>query len=287
MANTAYRKPIIGGDLDAWGPFNDAFIRDTIGKCSVKLYDNAGALTVSKGRIGISDGIVEALCVIDTLTAVSLAAIGNSQWAEVYMTVAGTAVSFDVAAIAGATLADVIHATFTGAWDQDKGGYYINAARRCIGIVWKGSTGGLDGIINVNGDGTEGYNGYAYLESTQTQKMMWQKYKDHYRNWAIYQIGNWNMNATSFILLAHLLSATIWKKIRNIYITIRTDDESYYNPLTSMADAVDPNLLRGGCTNFTSTVIAIIRRAGSLFALDGLYNDPAYNRGWVFIELSE
>jgi hypothetical protein len=260
MANTAYRKPIIGGDLDAWGPFNDAFIRDTIGKCSVKLYSNAGALTVSKGRIGINDGVVEALSVIDTLTAVSLAAIGNSQWAEVYMTVAGTAVTFGVAAIAGATLPDVIHATFTGAWSQEYGGYYINPSRRCIGLAWKGSTGVLDGIINVNGDGVEGYNGYSYLTSAQTQKMQWDKYKDKFRKWCDVTWSGWDMDSTGNFGIN--ISITNWNtcvEIQPIFLN------------TATTEKWDLHVDGGGYTYLSNALLRMVRAGG------GIYDAAAFN----------
>lgn len=152
MANTFFRKPIIGADNHSWAPFNDAFIKDAIGNYSSYLYDDSGILKVAKGRIGISDGTNLGISIVDTITTIALSSVSNSYWAKIEMSVSGTAVTFSAANITGETDPSSIPAVFGTAWDGEKNGYYISTNKRLIGVVWKNSSGTLNGVVNVRGN---------------------------------------------------------------------------------------------------------------------------------------
>jgi len=281
MANVFWRKPISGGDENNWDQYNDAHILEAIGECNVTIYDNGGTLTISKGRIGINDGTNQGVAILDTEETPSIAGIANSHWAEVYMTVSAGSVSFTVLQMAD-TDPSIIPSTFTGAYNPEKGGYYIVATRRCIALIWKGSGGNLDGIINVLNN-SKGYNGYCYLNNAQTEKMMWQIIKESFRNWAIIDIGDWNMTGFQ-VVVNH--SITNWKKIRNMDVIIRNDPNTGRRVLNTFYNVPDPNLLHGGIREFTSTTITLERRTGGVFDSTD-YDSTTYNRGWIYCELAE
>lgn len=281
MANVFWRRPITGGDENSWAQYNDAHILDAIGQCSLKAYDNAGTLNISKGRCGINNGASEGVSIIDTVEVVDFSGIANSHWAVVYMTVSGAVPSFGITQRAE-TDSTVVPAAFTGAYDTEKDGYYIVAARRIIAMVWIGSTGGLDGIINVQ-SGQEGYNGYVYVDSGQTKKLMWNVTKGSYRNWGIYEIGDWDMVATASVSITISVDRT---KIRHISVLVRGDTAAIdISPLDKASSATG---ICAGTYNLTGVLnnAFLARVAGGAF--DNInYDSTSYNRGWIYFEIEE
>ena len=151
MANYFWKHPVDHGDNNLWGPKAAEIIQSGgIGANTCYLYDDSGTLKVSTGHIGISDGTVIGCSNIDTVTTISIAGVSNGNWAEVYMSVSGTSVTFAAIDISGATTETTIPTDFLNAFSTVKNGYYINAARRCIGIIWKTSGGALSHIINAH-----------------------------------------------------------------------------------------------------------------------------------------
>lgn len=93
-------------------------------------------------------------------------------------------------------------------------------------------------------------------------------------------LGSWNMDSTSSITVAHGLSSVQWKKIRNIFIYIRNDnDDAYYtNGRTAGGGGVGM-----GVQEIDDTNITIVRETGGFF--DGsAFNDPGFDRGYMVIE---
>lgn len=173
--STAFRFANEGADENTWAQYVLAMERINIGVNTCKLYNDGGVLKLSKGRIGIDDGTQPSICEIDTVETIALT--GNtSQWQEVYMTVAGTAVSFATADIVGATDPRFLPAGFTGVYNAEKEGYYINADRRCIGIVWVNAAGTLEGIINTLNN-ADGFEGYALTDDANDWIYTYSKYK--------------------------------------------------------------------------------------------------------------
>lgn len=95
-------------------------------------------------------------------------------------------------------------------------------------------------------------------------------------------IGDWNMDTTTTLSVAHGLSATEWKTIRNIQTTLRDDIESAYTKL-EMMDSVTTGILSGGVGYFDATNIELYRYTGGRY--DGTdFDSTSYNRGWVEFE---
>lgn len=86
-------------------------------------------------------------------------------------------------------------------------------------------------------------------------------------------IGDWDMDATVGINVAHSLSATEWKTVRQIDVMIRNDVDTQYHPLLyPNAGAMD-----GG---ISSTNIAIERDTGGFFDSTS-FDSTSYNRGYI------
>lgn len=97
----------------------------------------------------------------------------------------------------------------------------------------------------------------------------------------IINIGDWDMDATTRVTVAHGLGAE-WKKIRCISVIIRNDSDDSYSLLSNFTDAVDPDLLAGGIWGFDGTNIILERRASGKFDLT-THDSTSYNRGWIYI----
>jgi hypothetical protein len=95
----------------------------------------------------------------------------------------------------------------------------------------------------------------------------------------IINIGDWDMDATSSIAVAHGLTLT---KIRSVTGMIRSDDDALYVGINPSRDTLvsssDVSVAYIDATNIT-----LVRRAGS--TPDGTdYNATSFNRGWLVIE---
>jgi len=93
------------------------------------------------------------------------------------------------------------------------------------------------------------------------------------------EIGDWNMDADAGKVVPHGLSATEWKTIRKIDVTIRNDADLLYAPLDTI-DQPTNGLISGGVYYWDDTNIELTRTTGSG------YDDPScsatsYNRGWI------
>lgn len=92
----------------------------------------------------------------------------------------------------------------------------------------------------------------------------------------VIQIGDWNMDSTASVNVAHGLTLS---KIRTIEVKIRDDSAAGVYPI-DIAD-LTTGLTDGNCqANATNIVIA--RRTGGLFD-SASYDSTGYNRGWITI----
>lgn len=159
MANNFVREPIINADINTWANYELPQNRRSEGINTAKIYDDSGTLKISKGVIGLNDGTNRGTILIDTVTTINIGSCANANWCKIEVSVSGTAVTVAAATIAGATNAKSLPADFTSAYNPEKGGFYITATKRCIGIAWKNTGGTLEGVVNSLSeiDGWEGY----------------------------------------------------------------------------------------------------------------------------------
>jgi hypothetical protein len=147
MAESFSRKPIPGGDLDAWATYNDTEHLRSYGINTAYLFSDAGTLKLSPGQIGINNGTLKGTITITANYSFSLVGLTASRWAQIELVVAGAVVTPSIASIAAGSDAKVLPTAFTGSYNGQKGGFYINATKRCIGLVWINAGGALEGII--------------------------------------------------------------------------------------------------------------------------------------------
>jgi hypothetical protein len=93
-------------------------------------------------------------------------------------------------------------------------------------------------------------------------------------------IGDWDMDATATIAVAHGLSSTEWKTIRNISVVVRNDsDDGYYSDSFSFSEAST----QLGISSMDATNVNVDRLGssdGGLF--DSVnFDSTSYNRGYI------
>ena len=287
MANIFRRIPIAGGDNNTWAPYLLAIISDSVGCYSSYLYDDSGTLKLSKGKIGINNDTNEGICLIDTVTTITLDAT-NGIWQKIEVSVFGSAVTLSATAIAGKTDPSVVPTEFTGAYDPEKSGYYISTTKRCIGVIFKNSAGVLDGIVNAENN-ILGYYGTSYLVTAHTNQIWWEKKQGLWKCHTKLQIGLWNM--TDGTQVRHITHNINGLKIKNIFVVI-LDDAGNPSPLINATPtAVLSGFFRAYVTDGTGNINTVIslgmtNAVGNWFNTVS-YNDPAINRGYIYLDLDE
>ena len=94
----------------------------------------------------------------------------------------------------------------------------------------------------------------------------------------IIDIGDWNMDSTNSVTIAHGLTLA---NIRSVSAIIRDDADTFSVPLTP-GNIISGTEVDIWISTINSTTIALLRRAGSSF--DGpSFDSTSYNRGWVTI----
>lgn len=95
----------------------------------------------------------------------------------------------------------------------------------------------------------------------------------------IINIGDWNMDTTANVSIAHGIAD--YKKIRGINIVIRADDDISYNNFPSWGGGA-----ADGAGNSFTTNFVLYRATGG--AYDGnAYDSTSFNRGWICIHYVE
>lgn len=116
----------------------------------------------------------------------------------------------------------------------------------------------------LSGSGLANYDGATVKRLTKTK---------------IVNIGDWNMDTTGNVTVAHGLSAADWKKIKNVSATIRNDADSAYYPIDAVNNIAAPN---GGIDGYDSTNITLRRTVTGDFD-NAAFDSTGYNRGFVTI----
>lgn len=96
----------------------------------------------------------------------------------------------------------------------------------------------------------------------------------------ILDIGNWNMDTTPSVSVAHGLT---YGKIRNAQASIRRDDDTFTNDLISGNSG---STGKSGAIYWDSTNINLIRITTEIFDAAN-YSSTSYNRGWITITYVE
>jgi len=146
--STFTRRPTPGGDSGIWDQFQLPQDYISLSLLTTYLYSNAGALTLSKGNIGLDDGSQAGVVIVDTVTTISLVGLTASCWARIEVSRSGTTPTIAITSIAGETNPAALPASFTGGIDAAKGGFYISSMKRVLGLAWINAAGALTGIIN-------------------------------------------------------------------------------------------------------------------------------------------
>lgn len=99
----------------------------------------------------------------------------------------------------------------------------------------------------------------------------------------IIDIGDWDMDATIGISVAHGLSATEWKTARVIDCIIRNDTDGTYSPLSR---GTNTGVMDGYVASINSTNVNLSRVTGGNFDNTD-YDSTSYNRGWITIKYTK
>ena len=94
----------------------------------------------------------------------------------------------------------------------------------------------------------------------------------------IVDIGDWNMDTTTNVDVAHGLTFT---NIRNVNVMIRRDDNTIYTPLDGGQNTINGDN-QGNVNTIDSTNINLTRVTGGTFDSNN-WDSTSYNRGWMII----
>jgi hypothetical protein len=160
MAEVGTRQALDGGDADVWAPFEQAHNHLAIGANSRSLYLDGADLKLSAGFIGLYNGSNYYSITNTAAQIISLVGLTASRWAKVEIAITAGVVAITIASIAAGSSYETLPAEFTAAYNATKGGYYVTATKRVIGLGWINAAGACEGIVNTIG-GLDGYTGYA------------------------------------------------------------------------------------------------------------------------------
>jgi hypothetical protein len=190
MADTFTRHAIIGGDPDAWGPFELAINSLGIGALSRNLYLDGADLKLSAGYLGFYNGSQRYKIENAAAQTISIVGLTASRWAKIEISI-GVSVVIEITSIGAGTDPATLPTSFTGAFDPTKGGFYETATKRILGLVWINAAGAVEGIVNAIG-GIEGYSGYSTSDDAIDQIFVFQKI-----NYSCTQVGAYETGFTA------------------------------------------------------------------------------------------
>jgi cytoskeletal protein CcmA (bactofilin family) len=148
--------------------------------------------------------------------------------------------------------------TVAGAVDFDSN---LNVA----GTLTVAGTTDITSALNVTGSGT--FDGGIDAGSSGTALKC-----------KIVNIGDWNMDTTSSVTVAHGLGAS-WSNIRHVGLVLRNDANDTIYPSSNVTGASNPAVYVVECD---STNVQINRATSGFFDTTD-FNSTSYNRGWLVI----
>ena len=94
------------------------------------------------------------------------------------------------------------------------------------------------------------------------------------------EIGDWDMDSTASITVAHGLASDLWKNVRSMEVTVRNDDDdTYYTDSTDTSANADAGI---EIEKIDATNITVKRAASGTFD-SAAFDASGYNRGWLTI----
>lgn len=139
------------------------------------------------------------------------------------------------------------------------------------------ASGGLGVEENVNAGGIISADGgfKAFLrDETGTESTTAIKEK-------VIRIGDWNMDTTINVSVAHGLSST-YLKIRSIDVIIRNDTNAFLYSLFNTETISGTGVNQGWLSGITSTSVSLYRLTGGFFDSTS-FDSTSFNRGWIII----
>lgn len=95
------------------------------------------------------------------------------------------------------------------------------------------------------------------------------------------EIGDWNMNATAQLSVAHGLSSSEWKTARIISVVIRNDSDNLYHVIERGLASNDGEF-QCWVSGFNVTNVDLVRRDSGVFD-SATFETISYNRGWIVL----
>jgi hypothetical protein len=279
MSNVFRRFPEPGGDYDAGANYNQYQLESTLGLITSQLYNDGGDLTLKVGQIGIDNGPNKGVAKIDTEEVIDLSGCSNSNWIKVEMAISGTAPVFTATDITGATDPSEAPTTFKNSYDGEKGGFYISASKRCIGLAWKNGSDVLLAIINV----CPHINNYWASEiGLHTDTIHRQRAPKMGFN---FEIGDWNMDIAVGAIIPEYFDV-FEEAVINVKTIIRNDANTSFLPLEILVSAAAGTPPSGGCSGVSGGNIGLGRVQNQGFD-NANYDSTSYNRGWITIYMKD
>jgi hypothetical protein len=200
MPYSATRKALIGGDANTWGAFQQGMDKLHIGANTIEAYISAGALYLSAGMMGLYDGSQDWNVTNSAAAAVSVAGLTVSCWAQLEISAPAGVPTILLTSIGGATNPASLPASFTGAYDGTKGGFYITGTKRCHSLVWINAAGVPEGCVNTIG-GCDGYSGYGQSDDAN----------DYI--YSFLKIGNTDSNRILRLAAKNIIDVALWASV--------------------------------------------------------------------------
>lgn len=286
---------VVGGSLNTWGTtLNTLLQAGGIGALTAELYNDGGTLKLSKGKIGINNGVATGIgvCIIDTITTISTAGMTAGLWHAIEVSVSGTAVTISITPIVGASDESMIDAATKAAYDYEKTGYYLTASKRLIGVVFLRAALALGRIVNCE-SGKLGFKGIITEDTYDSTGSIVVRYIAK----KIVDIGDWNMRktaggGTTAKQVTHNIGTRPTGGVVSIIGFIRDDSGSYYHPILGgypLLGSVNPeglgavNTMQIKICEIDNSNIVLIATTGSSFDSTN-FDATSYNRGWIEIK---
>lgn len=148
MANAFYKEPTVASDLGIWGSKELRQNQATMGLLTAKLYNDSGVLKLTTGVIGFNDGSMNGTFIMDTVETLDFSGVTNGYWFTIELSRTNATPVFTITRIEAAT-SQSLSPEINAYYNPLKGGYYMTASKRLIGLAWKTGGGALEAVFNL------------------------------------------------------------------------------------------------------------------------------------------